>query len=336
MIKRIGLALTVVAVLAFGTVAASAQAPPEESEGTGVVVTAAPATKAGKFVESDEYDDGKFEDEELPAEFVEEMNAETDALVEYLRGLGFTVDVERIELRKPVFDEEDDAIWEAIDAFYAEQFASEIAAWTDEEKAEWNAEIDEFVAWMAEEGITVEITELAPGVYDIVWTEELDKALWELEENFEDEDFQKHDDEELTPELIEEINAETDALVEYLRGLGFTVDVETDENGIREPVFDDETEAIWEAIDAFYAEQFAAEIAAWTDEEKAEWNAEIDEFVAWMAEEGITVETTEIAPGVYDIVWTEELEKALWELEKDYDEDEEDFEADEEPENEDV
>ncbi len=197
MIKRIGLALTVVAVLAFGTVAASAQAPPEESEGTGVVVTAEPDAKVGKFVESDEYDDGKYEYEsELPADLVEEMNAETDALVEYLRGLGFTVDVERMELRKPVFDEEDEAIWEAIDAFYDEQFASEIAAWTNEEKAEWNAEIDEFVAWMAEEGITVETTEIAPGVYDIVWTEELEKALWELEKDYDEDEEDFEADEE--------------------------------------------------------------------------------------------------------------------------------------------
>ncbi len=194
MVKRIGLALTVAAVLVFGTVAASAQAPPEGPTDTGVAVTTTSVVKVGKFVESDEYDDGKYEDGELSAELVEEMNAETDALVEYLRGLGFAVDVERIELRKPIFDEEDEGIWEAIDAFYAEQFAAEIAAWTDEEKAEWNAEIDEFVAWMAEEGITVEITEIAPGVYDIVWTEELEKALWELEKDYDEDD--EDDDED--------------------------------------------------------------------------------------------------------------------------------------------
>ena len=200
-IKRIGLALTVAAVLVFGTVAASAEGPPAESTDTDVAMTSTSVAKVGKFVESGEYDDGKYEDEELSAELAEEMNAETDALVEYLRGLGFTVDVERVELRKPVFDEEDEAIWEAIDAFYAEQFAAEIAAWTDEEKAEWNAEIDEFVADLAADGITVETTEIAPGVRDIVWTEELEKALWDLEDEY--EDYDDYDDFEDEDELAE-------------------------------------------------------------------------------------------------------------------------------------
>ena len=55
----------------------------------------------------------------------------------------------------------------------------------------------------------------------------------------------------------------------------------------------------------------AAELASWPDEKKAAWNADIDAKVAELARKGIVVETTEIAPGVRDIVWTEELKTAL-------------------------
>ncbi len=199
MIKRIGLTLAVVAVLALGAVAASAQSSPEPVEDT-----KPPATKEAQdkgFVA--EFDD--FEvliDEELSPELAEELNAETDALVEHLRGLGFTVDVETIEIRTPVFDEENQAIWEAIDDFYEAEFAAEVATWTDEEKAEWNAETDELVTDLAADGITVETAEIAPGVRDIVWTEDLEKALWEIKDDYKDyEDFDDEDLGELDKDL---------------------------------------------------------------------------------------------------------------------------------------
>ncbi len=127
---------------------------------------------------------------------------------------------------------------------------------------------------------------------------------------FDEDDF--FEDWELSDEEIAEFNAETDALVEHLKGLGFEVAVETDELGLRYLDFTVEDEGLWEAVDAFYMAQFAEEVAGWSDEEKAEWNAGVDEFVADLAAEGITVETEEIAPGVRDIVWTDELEEALY------------------------
>ena len=196
MIKRVGLTLAVLAVLILGAAAASAQV----SSGD------APAgEEAEKFALEDKVfaDDGKFDVdfvadglfvEELSPELVEEINSETDALVEHLQGLGFTVDVATYEVRKPVFDESDEALWQAIDDFYAAQFAAEVATWSDEEKAEWNAWIDEFVADMAEQGIEVETIEIAPGVFDIVWTEELEEALWDFEEDLDfEEEFDKLD-----------------------------------------------------------------------------------------------------------------------------------------------
>ncbi len=127
-------------------------------------------------------------------------------------------------------------------------------------------------------------------------------------------------DEDWVPsaEEIAEINAETDALVEYLEGLGFEVTVATDELGISYVDLDDkDDDELFAAMDDFYSQRFADEVAGWSDEEKAEWNAEIDAFVAELEAEGITVETEEIALGVYDIVWTEDLEKMLWEIEDD-------------------
>ena len=389
--KRMGLTLTVVAALVLGTVAATMASDGGAGDAASTLTleakvagtdAAEPAAKTfdktvgktyaeGKALEDDEghdewddkdeffeeceillEEDGFFFGEELTPELIEEINAETDALIAHLTALGFEVEVVTDEdgIREPVFDEEaeSDELWEAIDAFYQGLFAAEIAEWSDEDKAEWNAEIDAFVAEMAEQGITVDTAEIAPGVYDVVWTEDLEKSLDELwhdeghdewddkDEFFEECEILLEEDgfffgEELTPELIEEINAETDALIAHLTALGFEVEVVTDEDGIREPVFDEEAESdeLWEAIDAFYQGLFAAEIAEWSDEDKAEWNAEIDAFVAEMAEQGITVDTAEIAPGVYDVVWTEDLEKSLDELwhDEDCDEEHEDDES---------
>ena len=116
-------------------------------------------------------------------------------------------------------------------------------------------------------------------------------------------------------ELIAEWNAETDALVKHLKGLGFKVSVETDENGLREPVLDEDDEAVIKAIDEFYDARFKAEVAEWTDREKADWNTMIDEEVAELAELGIEAKTRTVAPGVKDLVWTDEIAEAFGELE---------------------
>ena len=197
MIKRIGLAVAIVAALGLGTVAASAQSGPEPPNDAPVPATTE-ATDSGYF--DDELDMDYVVDligDEISPELIAELNAETDALVEYLRAQGFTVDVDDVTIRLPMFDEDNEAIWQAIDDYYTAQFAGEVAEWTDEEKAEWNAEIDAFVAELAAEGITVETTEIAPGVRDIVWTDELEDALWDLEDDFEDDYYEDYEDDDL-------------------------------------------------------------------------------------------------------------------------------------------
>jgi hypothetical protein len=185
MTKRIALVLGVAVALIAGAVAAAAQSSADDPGGNeGPAGVTVELVETGGFFLDDEFDM-----EELSPELIEELNAETEALVEHLRELGFAVDLESGPdgLLEPVFDEKDDALWKAIDDFYAEQFAAEAATWSDEEKAAWNAEIEEFVAMLAEDGITVETTEIAPGVIDIVWTEDLEMGFWELEGEFEDE-----------------------------------------------------------------------------------------------------------------------------------------------------
>ncbi len=119
---------------------------------------------------------------------------------------------------------------------------------------------------------------------------------------------------ELSPDELAELNAETAALAEHLSSRGFAVTVATRADGLDELVFDEENGAIWEAIEQFYIESFMAEVAEWSEAEKAEWNADVEAEVAELVALGIAVEVEEIADGVYDIVWTEELERRLDEL----------------------
>ncbi len=301
--------------------------------------------------------DGHFGDEELTPEEIAAINAETEALVAYLAERGFTVGTVADESGlldldfDALGDVDEDALWDAIEAFEREQFAAEVAGWTDEEKAEWNAEVDEIVAFLAGIGIAVETEEIAPGVRDVAWDAAfeavLESDLGELLEQFdgldleglefgdldlgellEEFDLAEFDHLfELTPELIDELNAETDALVEHLRNAGFDVTVDTDEDGLRYFDFEDAAneEQIEQAIDEFFRARFAEEVAAWSDEERAEWNAMIDETVAELAKAGITVTTHDIIPGVRDITGSEFLDGLFCEDhddEEDYDEDE--------------
>jgi len=259
------------------------------------------------LMEADGFFGGDDADWEFNDEDIAQMNAETDALVEHLKDLGFDVKVETDDagFRYPNLGEEDEEMMAAIDAFYEARFAADVESWSDAEKAEWNADIDAMIADLDSQGITATKVEIAPGVYDIDWTDELDAALGENDGGFFDDDLGG----EPSAQDVAEMNAETDALVEHLTGLGFDVQVETDEYGIRQPTLDDDPDsAVYEAINDYYQAMFTDEVAAWSDEEKAEWNASIDEMVAELEAEGATPEKVEIAPGVFDIDWTDELD----------------------------
>ncbi len=386
MLKRIGQMAAVVALLIGGAVGVSAAVSNDAAaEKTPDAAQAAPAPEVdGQLEVSALGGDAVCGPSEPSDEELAEINAETDALVEYLRDRDYeaTVETDEYGVRYPVFDEDADGIFEALDEFYKAQFGEEVASWSEEEKEQWNADVDAMVADLAAEGITVETEEIAPGVRDIVWTDEAGAAFFgpvdptgefdavlsgpndrtdefsvvvsgpiDLTGEFDavfsgpidltgefsaafsgpinltgefsavvsgpfelsDEDLADGIDDpfcgpfELPDEELAEINAETDALVEYLRDRGYDVTVETDESGVRYPVLDEDADGVFEALDEFFMARFREEVASWSDEEKAQWNADIDALVAELAAEGITVETEEIAPGVYDVVWTDEI-----------------------------
>jgi hypothetical protein len=303
--KKVTPMIAAAAVVMAGTTAAVAGT----QSGTEDVATQATAVPGG-----DQLVEIGFEgvDVELTPEDIAEINSDTDGLVKHLEGLGYSVVLETGEdgVRFPVLDEEDAVLIGAVTDYYDGLFAAEVKGWSDEEKAEWNAFTDEFIADLAAEGVTAVKVEVAPGVFDIDWTDEVEAAIDASELGFIDGGFIDGDF-ELTPEDVEMFNAETDALVEHLEGLGFSVSLETDDDGVRFPVIDEDDQSLFDAVDEFYRGLFVAEVAGWSDAEKAEWNAMTDAFIAELAGEGVTAVKVEVAPGVFDIDWTEEVEAAV-------------------------
>ncbi len=252
------------------------------------------------------------EDWQPSADEVAEMNAETDALVAFMADAGFTLTTETDEfgITYPVFgeaDESNDALWEAMDAFYIERYGElEDMGFGDavfedwqpsaDEVAEMNAETDALVAFMADAGFTLTTETDEFGITYPVLSEadESNDALWEAMDAFYIERYGELDDWQPTADEIAEITAETDALVAYLADAGFTVEVETDDMGLTNVVFspaDSENEALWQAVDSFYGDYYD-DPSEWqpTADELAEMNTETDALVAYLADAGFTVE----------------------------------------------
>ncbi len=124
---------------------------------------------------------------------------------------------------------------------------------------------DALVAHLADNGITVDVETDDNGIRFPALDENTDDATWDLIDQyyedtygpFEDLDIDDWDAEDLTAEEIAEINADTDALVAHLADNGITVDVETDDNGIRFPALDENTDdATWDLIDQYYEDTY--------------------------------------------------------------------------------
>lgn len=70
---------------------------------------------------------------------------------------------------------------------------------------------------------------------------------------------------EPSAEEIRQVNADTDALAEHLRSLGFEGSMAPDEFGIRNIDFDESTyDVIFDAMEDFHRAQLAEEIATWS------------------------------------------------------------------------
>lgn len=121
-------------------------------------------------------------------------------------------------------------------------------------------------------------------------------------------------------EDMDAVNAETDALVAFLAERGFTVAVETDDDGFRYPAFTEADEAndeLWAAVDEFFIERYGDDfddldgefIDELTDEEIAEINAEEAELAAFLDSKGISYEIVEEG-GIRWVEWDEDDEAA--------------------------
>lgn len=198
---------------------------------------------------------------ELSAEEIAEINSQTDALVEFLAEKGVTVEVETDEdgVRVPAFDEDTpDSTWELVDEFYGEmmdELGLPVEELTPELIAEINADTDDLVKFLAEKGVTVEVETDEDGIRVPAFDENTPDSTWELVEEFygdQDGDL-GYPMGELTPEVIAQVNDNTDALVEFLAENGVTVEVTTDEDGLRYPDFPEDTpDSTWDLIDEFY------------------------------------------------------------------------------------
>ncbi|MEM7284772.1 MAG: hypothetical protein AAF480_00335 [Actinomycetota bacterium] len=146
---------------------------------------------------------------------------------------------------------------DGMDGVFAEEIGLEDL--TDEDIAEINAETDALVAHLADNGVTVEVETDDNGLRFPV-LDDADEATWDLvdqyyEETYGDLEFDDIDF-ELTDEDIAEINAETDAIVAHLADNGVTVEVETDEDGVRWPAIDDADEATWALVDQYFVDTY--------------------------------------------------------------------------------
>jgi hypothetical protein len=117
-------------------------------------------------------------------------------------------------------------------------------------------------------------------------------------------------------------NAGIEEKVAYFAEKGITVETTETASGVYGIVWTDELKAALKSLKGedetkdgkCEVKPKAAELTTWPDEKKAAWNAGIEEKIAYLAEKGITAQTTEVAPGVRDIVWTAELRSALKDL----------------------
>jgi hypothetical protein len=251
------------------------------------------------------------------ADEIAELNTETDALIAFMADAGFALQTEMDEfgIAYPVFDEADesnDALWEAMDAFYSERYGDLDDAFFDDweptadEIAELNTETDALVEYLADAGFAVEVETDDMGLTNVVFSDadSENEALWQAVDTFYGELYGEPVEWQPTADELAEINAETDALIEYLADAGFTVEIGTDELGFTYPAFteaDNDNDALWRTVEAFNADRYGDPTLDGTDPYHGDWqptaeqlaqnNSETEGLIAALAEAGFTVST---------------------------------------------
>ncbi len=172
----------------------------------------------------------------------------------------------------------------------------------------FNAETDAIVAYLAEKGFTVEVTTDDDGMRFLDLSDDTpDEVLAALDQYY-----------------IDQYNAETDALVAYLAEKGFTVETATDDEGYRDiNLPDDASDELIEAMNTYLAETYGEDVMMiddWepTAEEIAEFNAETDAIVKFLADKGITIETVTDEDGWKALVLDENTPEEVWSAIEEY------------------
>lgn len=249
----------VAAIAAVPTAFAVQGSDPHSLDATGVVAPAAleeeQATPARLQSTEEELDDGIGIGEEIA--FLNELS---DAIAEALEEAGIAHTVQSAEVRVVVWDEDDDAAWDVVDAVLDELFEEhEDEFGEDFDPADLDAEdIEELRA----EAIVVRAALDAAGIPYEIEVDELDiesplfdeddEAACEVVDAVLDAFWAELEAEylaDLSEEELQELRDEAAAVRTVLDAAGIPYDVEADAFGIGCPLFDEENEDAWDVVD---------------------------------------------------------------------------------------
>ena len=260
--RRLAL-VTSIAVLSVGAVAASqvgaepaptpapqpavvpvdAAARPSLAQVSGAAVTAVgdPVVDAGEIDLQIDPPMGPQIDQEVDTSWMEESNADSTELAAYLTSLGITntLHTEDDGWLWVEWNYEDPAAQTAVEDYYWNKFPT-----PQEEIDQINAENDELVAYLRAHGIEVTVSTDRHGIESAEWNYDDPAAQIAVEDYY----WEKYP---IPQEQIDEMNAETQALVDFLVSKGFTASVTVDRHGIATPNFE-YTDDIGEAMAEYY------------------------------------------------------------------------------------
>ena len=262
---KVALAVAGLLVAMSATAIATAQSPGEPAPAETVPAAEAPEAAVvdegqvdGEDLKDEDLKDEEcfgFFGEELDAELIDEINAEGAALAEAFdaAGIAYEMVTDDEGVTFPEWDESDEAanavadeLFDELDAEFVKDLPPEVI---EEINAEGAALADAFDA----AGIAYEMVTEPGGISYPEWDWE-DEAANEIADEFYDkvwvDDEIEFLEEDLPPEVIEELNAEGAALAEALDAAGVAYTLETDELGITYPEW--EGEAGDEVAEAYF------------------------------------------------------------------------------------
>jgi len=179
-------------------------------------------------------------DEAVELDLGAEMQAEADAIAAALDEAG--IEYELVTVAWPVFDAENDEVWEvietALDDLYERFDDKDIDGEAADPGAEMQAEAAAVAAALDEAGIEYELVSVAWPVFD-----EKDEAAWDVVDSV----FEELDGELYVEEIDfgAELQAEAEAIAAALDEAGVEYETVT----IEWPVFDAENDDAWEIVD---------------------------------------------------------------------------------------